>query len=65
MPQVTNAAHGGTPANTQYQKNYSSHHVPYGTTKGKLMYSLLSLPQTLIYYHELRLNKDQYWLSFL
>lgn len=33
MPQVTNAAHAGTPANTQYQKNYSSHHVPYGTAK--------------------------------
>ncbi|XP_060594663.1 ubiquitin-associated protein 2-like isoform X2 [Ruditapes philippinarum] len=33
MPQVTNAAHAGTPANTQYQqKNYGSH-VQYGTNK--------------------------------
>lgn len=35
MPQVTNAAHAGTPANSQYQqKNYGSH-VQYGTNKSK------------------------------
>lgn len=44
MPQVTNAAaaHGGSPVNSQYQqKNYGSHHIPYGTTK---MYDDLNQP---------------------
>jgi len=35
MPQVTNATHSGTPANTQYQqKTQYGSHVQYGTNKG-------------------------------
>lgn len=48
MPQVTNAAHGGTPANTQYQQKYTSHHVPYGTTTKGL---LEIVPQSIFLSH--------------
>ena len=45
MPQVTNAAHGGSSANNQYQqKNYSSH-VQYGTNKGTQTCMLISVRQ--------------------
>ncbi|WAR00627.1 UBAP2-like protein [Mya arenaria] len=33
MPQVTNAAHAGSTANTQYQQKNFSSHVQYGTNK--------------------------------